>query len=135
MSPSDVTYKHLIAGSTFHFQAPKQHKDDLPNPVKTIQFLGKPGGIGYYSTSDAAEIAELDKIARNPQVQIERVAATLDTVLAAATPETDVIHKAQDPAVAAAAAEVTQQAAAASDPKTIAAAANLASMIAASKNK
>lgn len=134
LSPNAVTYRHLIAGSVMHLQVPKAHKDDMPNPVKTITFHGKKGGIGFYSTDDAEEIKQLDAVANNPQTQLEKVAAPLDVVVAAAE-ETATINKPGDPAIQQAVAEVTQQAVTASDPAVISAQAKLADMIAASKGQ
>lgn len=121
-----VTYKHLIAGSVYHYQKKMANKDSNPEPVKTITFSGKKGGIGYYFTSDSDEIAELDKLAKNPQVQIERVDGDIDVALE--TP-VDTIAKPIPTEVTQATAEVLEQSAHASDPKLIAAQEGLAALL------
>lgn len=130
MATKTVTYKHLIAGSVIHFQEPKAHKDADPNPLKLITFAGKKGGLGYYETSDPVEILHLDKLAQNPQVQIERVEGNVDVALA--TP-VETLNKAQPPEIAQAVQEVQEQAAHAADPAVIAAQESLAAKIAAAK--
>jgi hypothetical protein len=122
-----VTFKHLIAGSVFYYQAPKAHKDADPNPVKTLTFVGKKGGIGYYETSDPGEIEELTKLANNPQVQVERVEGSVDVAL-----ETPVesISKPVPEEVTQAVTEVQTQAARAEDPAVVAAQSNLARLLA-----
>lgn len=128
---TSVTYKHLIAGSVFHYQKRRESKDDDPHPVKTITFAGKKGGLGYYETSDPGEIAELDKLAKNPQVQLERVEGTVDVALAAPT---ETISKEQPPEIQQAVQEVQEQAAKTADPKLVSAQENLAAVIRQHKN-
>lgn len=123
-----VTFRHLVAGSVFHYQKKKAHKDDTNEPVKTITFAGAKGQLGYYTTDIEDEVAELRKLARNPQVQIEEET----TAQAAAVP---VITKELPPEVTMPAAEVQAQAVHASDPAVVSAQENLAKVLAATKNK
>lgn len=126
-----VTYKHQTAGSVIHLQKPQLSKDAPPNPVKTITFGGPKGGVGFYSTSNAEEIAALDYLAAHPQVQVERVEAELAQAVEAAAPS---ISKPADPAIAQAAEEVVETAARSADPAVVSAAERLAATIAANKN-
>lgn len=121
-----VTYKHLIAGSVIHYQKKMASKDSNPEPVETLIFAGKKGGIGYYFTSDPDKIAQLDLLAKNPQVQIERVDGDIDVALD--TP-VETISKPVPVEVTQATAEVQEQSAHASDPKLIAAQENLANLL------
>lgn len=126
---SKVTFCHQTANSTCHLQEPGGSKD-APNPITTAVFSGKPGGQGFYETDVPWQIAELTKLANNPQVQITRI----DAELAAATDEV-VAPKAADPALQAASNEVLTQAANAADPKLVAVQDNLAALLAAGSQK
>lgn len=126
MTTQAVTFCHQIANSTCYLQEPGGSKD-APNPVVTATFSGKPGAAGFFQTDVPWQISELDKLAKNPQVQVTRVDATLETATDASTPA-----KAPDPAIQQARREVTEQAATAADPKVVAAQDNLAQLLAAS---
>ena len=121
-----VTFKHMIAGSVFHYQKKKAGRDADAEPVKTITFAGPKGGVGIYTTDVQDEIDELRKLARNPQVQIEEE-TTAETA--------NVITKPAAPEVAIPSSEVMDQAASASDPKTVAAQENLAKLLAGTSSK
>ena len=88
-----VTFCHQIANSTCHLQKPGGSKDS-PNPVITATFSGKPGASGFFETDLPWQIAELDKLAKNPQVQITRIDAELEEAVDAAPGA-----KAADPAI------------------------------------
>lgn len=111
--PTPVTFKHLVAGSTF-----------ITAKGKVCRFLGKPGLPGTYETSDTEEIAELDILAASPTVQIERVAE--EEAQAA-------MKKPVDPAIELAAKDAAKPAEAAANPTVVAAQQNLAATIAAAK--
>lgn len=127
-----VTYKHLVAGSVFHYQKRKANKDADNEPVKTITFSGKKGEIGYYSTSDADEIAQLDALANNPQVQLERVAGDIDVALK--TPAA-IVSKVQQEEVAQVVTEVQESAVHGTDPNVISAQDRLGKLLAATKGQ
>lgn len=127
MSQEKVTYKHLIAGSVVHFQKKRANKDADAEPIRTLTFHGKKGGVGFYTTSDADEIAELDKLAANPQVQIERDTAEIPEAAA------HVMTKAAPAEIIQAVVEVQERAAVVASPEATAAAEKLAGIIAASK--
>lgn len=125
-----VTYKHLVAGSVIHYQKKRANKDDDAEPVKTITFHGKHGGVGVYSTSDPGEIAELDKVAKNPQVQVERVEGDIDVALA---PQVLTIEKAQPEEIKTVVDELQASAARSESPAVISAQEKLGALIAANK--
>jgi hypothetical protein len=113
-----TTFMCQTAGSTF-----------ITPAGKTLRFMGNPGGVGHYSTTDAGEIEELMKLHKNPQAQIELVLEADDSVQIAG------LSKAPDPALDAAAQDTLAAAARASDPKIEAAAALLAKAQAANAAK
>lgn len=53
------TYHSMIAGSRFEF-APKSEEE----PGRTVYFVGERGQNGSYTTDDADEIKQLDKICK-----------------------------------------------------------------------
>ena len=111
-----VTYKHLIAGSTL-----------IMPKGKVCSFMGKPGGVGYYTTSDADEIACIDAACKSPIVQMERVKeAALDD---------GKISKPADPAIAQAAADAAQNTALEANPEVAALRDKLSNVIATNKGK
>lgn len=114
-TPTTVTFKHLVAGSTY-----------ITKKGKTCQFAGRKGALGYYSTSDAAEIAELEELAALPNVQIERQADSAVPVPA----EQDTISKKPDPTIAKAAEDAAAPAALDADPQVNDARNKLAAVIA-----
>lgn len=122
-----VTFKHLVAGSVFHYQKRKAHKDADNEPVETLTFHGKKGGVGFYSTNDTDKIEQLTKLSQNPQVQIERIDVELTEALDA--PEASILHKPVDPAITQATEEVQNDAARNADPKVIAAQEALAGLL------
>lgn len=125
-----VTYRHLIAGSVVHFQKRVPDAKDNPQPVKTLTFGGPKGGSGFYETPDADEIAFLDALANNPQVQVFRVEAPLEKAI-------DELSKAptvkQDLAAEQVVQEIQDRAGAVVDPQVSAAHNNLATLIASAK--
>lgn len=114
METKVTTFKCAISGSTF-----------ITPAGKTLRFMGPPGGMGHYSTSDAGEIEELMKLDKNPQAQIELVRDEAT--------ETTKIDKVPDPSLQEAAAEVLTSAERSADPKVVAAQANMAKILAAGK--
>jgi hypothetical protein len=127
-----VTYKHLIANSTVHLQRPSIDPEDPSQQVlKTVVFAGKAGGVGFYSTDEAWEQKQLDWLAKHPQVQVERVEATL--VQAIESPVAEVLEKAADPAIAEAAADALHTAEAHASPERAASQETLAALIARTK--
>lgn len=126
LAKDTVTFKHQIAGSVIHYQKKKAHKDADAEPVKTLLFAGKRGGLGYYSTDDAGEIEALTALAKNPQVQLERVEGSIDVALEAPV---EVISKPIDPAITQATSDVQNDAARNADPKVIAAQDGLAQLL------
>lgn len=107
-----VTFRHLIAGSTY-----------ISRKGKTCVFAGRKGGLGYYTSTDSAEVAELSEIAAVPNVQIER-----ETPETAANPEA--FTKKPDETIAIAAADAAAPAILEATPEVAAARNNLAAVIA-----
>lgn len=109
-----ITYKHLVAGSTI-----------IMPKGKVCSFMGKPGGVGYYTTSDADEIAYIDAACKSPIVQMERVAAQDDGK----------ISKPADPSIAQAAEDAAKNTALEANPEVAALRDKLSNVIATNKGK
>lgn len=116
------TYMSLTAGSTF-----------IMPTGEVLRFMGKQGGHGHYSTSNPAEIAELDKLHASPTAQISRESiATVDEETAAVvTVKEETTVKVAAPEVAQAVAEAAEASERAISPAVAAAQANLAKTISA----
>ena len=83
------------------------------------------GGVGYYTTSDADEIAYIDAACKSPIVQMERVAALDDGK----------ISKPADPAIAQAAEDAAKNTALEANPEVAALRDKLSNVIATNKGK
>lgn len=119
-SKTFVTFKHLVAGSTY-----------ITQKGKTCQFAGKKGALGYYSTSDEQEIKELMELANAPNVQVEK---QVDSAVPVPV-EQDVMIKRQDPSIAKAADEAAAPALLEATPEVASARDKLASVIASAGKK
>ncbi len=107
-----ATYRHQTAGSTA-----------IMPDGKVLRFMGPPGKSGIYVTSDTAEMEFLDKIAKNPQVPMDRIEETADPVAAPST-------KTVDPAIAQSAADAAANSALEVDPEVAKARDGLAALLA-----
>lgn len=116
------TYVSLTAGSTFI----------MPNGG-VLRFMGPKGGHGHYSTSNPAEIEQLDELHASPTAQISRESiATVDEETAAVVNvKEETAVKALAPEVAQAAVDAAEASERAISPAVAAAQANLAKTISA----
>lgn len=108
-----VTYSHLTAGSTA-----------IGPKGQVYRFMGKPGGIGYFTTDNKNAIRFLDEIAANPQTQLTR-----ETVAEGEA----VVVKVVDPTIALAAEDAAAASARIESPEVKTAQEKLADLIAANK--
>lgn len=107
-----ATYRHQTAGSTF-----------IMPSGKVLRFMGKPNTYGIYITEDADEIAQLQKIADNPQVPMELVRNEADPFLSPS-------NKAPDPAIAMSVQDAAANSALELDPNVVQAREGLAALLA-----
>jgi len=104
-----VTFRHLVAGSTY-----------ISRKGKTCVFAGRKGALGFYTTTDSAEVEELTELAGMPNVQID----------IEASPAATKFSKPVDPTLAVAAEEAAAPAALEATPEVANARNNIAAVIA-----
>lgn len=107
-----ASYIHQTAGSTC-----------IMPDGKVLRFMGPPGKSGTYSTDNPAEIEQLDKLSKNPQVPMEKLPDVVDVVATEIT-------KPADPAIAQSVADAAANSALYVDPEVAKARDGLAALLA-----